>query len=104
MPTIEIKFLPKARIIIDGDNSLVATITGVRLQPDSSPQYIIEWFDDGGAKSLLVIVDAESIAKKVLADWLTWDVGSILLPDELSALEERIIREIQTAHEFAPVH
>ena len=44
-----------------------------------------------------VKMDAHCIAEKVIADWLCWDVGAILHPDEVKRLEERMIREIQKA-------
>lgn len=42
-------------------------------------------------------MDANEIARKVLADWLCWDVGSILTPEEVEGLESRMVREIERA-------
>jgi len=42
-------------------------------------------------------MDAKEIAHKVLADWLCWDVGSIIRRDEADALERRIVMEIEKA-------
>lgn len=52
MKTVDLKFLPKDRVIIDNDESLVAVVTFVRLHADSAPQYNVEWFDHGDAKSV----------------------------------------------------
>ena len=51
MKSVELEFLPKDRVIIDGDDDLVATVTFVHLHADSLPQYNVEWFDHGDAKS-----------------------------------------------------
>ena len=51
---VDMKFLPKDRVIIDGDPDLVAVITVVRLLPDSAPTYQIEWFDAGTAKDMSI--------------------------------------------------
>lgn len=51
MKTAEVMFLPKDRVIIDGDPDLVAVVTYVRLHADSAAQYNIEWFDAGDVRS-----------------------------------------------------
>lgn len=50
MKTVQLKFLPKDRVIIDGDESLVVVVTSVRLHADSLPQYNVEWLDCADAK------------------------------------------------------
>lgn len=52
MPQIEVKFVPKDRVIIDEDKDLIAIVTAINIHPDSAPQYAIEWFDAGSAKLL----------------------------------------------------
>jgi len=54
MCSIEMKFLPKDRVIIDGDPDLVTVVTIAQVKPDSAPTYCIEWFDAGTAKELWV--------------------------------------------------
>jgi len=54
MRTVEIKFLPKDHVLVDGDKDLVTIVTTAQIKPDSAPLYCVEWFDAGTAKELWV--------------------------------------------------
>lgn len=53
MKSVEVKFLPKDRVHVDGDKSLTLTVIGIRIHPDSKPRYELEWFD-GVVKCVLL--------------------------------------------------